>query len=443
MPTDISVPRMFGTSGIRGPVGESVTAELALNVGRAVASTGVRRAVVGRDTRESGYVLADAVSAGLRECGADVVRVGVASTPTVARGVGWHNADAGVAVTASHNPPEDNGLKLWTADGQAFGSDARREVSRRLTSERYRLADWNGHGRERESDVAPRRHRHRLRQAVAVPDDFRVVVDVGNGAGRLTADVLADEGCWVRTLDGQPDGRFPARQSEPTAMACRGLAQAVEAFDADLGIAHDGDADRMVAVDDTGSFVSGDTLLALFAREAVAPGTAVAVPVNASRLVDDAVGDAGGDVERTRVGDVHVAERARESNVVFGGEPSGAWIWPDETLCPDGHYAACRLVDLVVEAGPLSSLVGLLEPYPIRRESLEVDDPIDAVETVHERVARRYDEFETIDGVRVEFSDGWFLVRASGTQPLVRVTAESPDPGRAEELLSDAAALVG
>jgi phosphoglucosamine mutase len=398
--------------------------------------------VVGRDTRESGAVLADAVSAGLRECGADVVRVGVASTPTVARGVGWHNADAGVAVTASHNPPEDNGLKLWTAEGQAFGGDARREVSRRLTSERYDLADWDGHGRQRESDVAPRRHRHGLRQTVSVPDDFRVVVDVGNGAGRLTADVLADEGCWVRTLDGQPDGRFPARQSEPTAMACRGLSRAVEAFDADLGIAHDGDADRMVAVDETGTFVPGDVLLALFAREAVTEGDAVAVPVNASRLVDDVVGEAGGAVERTPVGDVHVAERARDERVVFGGEPSGAWIWPDETLCPDGHHAACRLVSLVAAEAPLSALANSLEPYPIRRESLEVDDPLDAVDAVHERVARRYDDYETVDGVRVELADGWFLVRASGTQPLVRVTAESPDPGRAEELLSDAAALV-
>src|SRR6056297_3488889 len=147
---------MFGTSGIRGPVGELVTAELALSVGRALASTGAERVVVGRDPRESGRFLADALAAGLRESGTDVVRLGLAATPTVARTVAWADADAGVSVTASHNPPEDNGLKLWNPSGQAFDEAQREAITRRVREEDFDLAAWDGLGDEERADAASR-----------------------------------------------------------------------------------------------------------------------------------------------------------------------------------------------------------------------------------------------------------------------------------------------
>ena len=199
-----------------------------------------------------------------------------------------------------------------------------------------------------------------------------------------------------------------------------------------------------MTVDETGRFVSGDELLALFATEALSERESgrVAVPVDTSLLVVDAVSTAGGDVERTPVGDVFVAEAARKSDVVFGGEPSGAWVWPDETLCPDGPLAACRLASIVAERGPLSTLVDTFDTYPIRRESIETGTKEAVMDAVTETVRERYDDVSTLDGVRVGRDDGWFLVRASGTQPLVRVTAEARDASLADDLLDEARTLV-
>ncbi|WP_435174356.1 phosphoglucosamine mutase [Halorussus sp. AFM4] len=436
---------MFGTSGVRGRVGDEVTCDLALSVGRALASEGYDRVVVGRDARESGRMLADAAVAGLRECGADVVRLGEAATPTVARSVGWRDADAGLVVTASHNPAPDNGLKLWNPSGQAFDERQRESIAARVREDDYDLAAWDGLGEVTAWDGATERHAEALTRAAA-PGNLSVVVDVGNGVGQVTAEALRRLGHDVQTLNERADGTFPARPSEPTAENCRALAEFVAGgdagFDADLGIAHDGDADRMRAVTGRGEFVAGDLLLALFAREAAGAGDEVAVPVDTSLAVDDLLAAHGVSVSRTRVGDVYVAERATDPGVAFGGEPSGAWIWPDETLCPDGPLAACRLAGLVSRTGSLDARLGEVERYPLRRGNVETDRKGAVVERVRERVSDAYDDVTTLDGVRAETDDGWFLVRASGTQPLVRVTAEARSESRTDDLFAEARSLV-
>jgi phosphoglucosamine mutase len=429
---------MFGTSGIRGPVGEEVTAELALAVGRAV-GTDAERVVVGRDPRDSGALLVDALAAGLRETGADVVDLGLAATPTVARAVAWEHADAGVSVTASHNPAPDNGIKLWQPSGQAYDTDLREAVEERIRDAAFELRDWQGLGTRNEADAAPR-HVETLVESVD-PDSLDVVVDLGNGAGGVTVDALTELGCSVETLNAQPDGAFPGRPSEPTAENCQSLAALVRESDAEVGIAHDGDADRMRAVAADGTYLSGDATLALFAAEAASEGERVAVPVDTSLAVEDYLAERGVGVERTPVGDVYVAEAAAAPDVAFGGEPSGAWIWPDATLCPDGPYAACKLVELASER-PLADRVAEIPEYPIRRDSVEVDEKAAVMDRVRETVLSAYDDVATLDGVRVDADGGWFLLRASGTQPLVRVTAEARDAERADELFEEARSLV-
>jgi phosphoglucosamine mutase len=433
---------MFGTSGVRGEVGTEITCSLALSVGRAVASAGYDRVVVGRDPRESGPMFADAVAAGLRECGSDGVRIGVAATPTVARAVRAFDADAGVAVTASHNPAPDNGLKLWNPSGMAFDESQRAAISRRVREDDYALQGWTDLGSQERREDATAVHARALRESTDDLSGLSVVVDVGNGAGGVTADVLSDLGCDVSTLNAQPDGRFPGRPSEPTRDACRTLRDTVAATDADLGVAHDGDADRAMAVTERGEFVPKDVLFALFAREAASEGDRVAAPIDTSLAVADAVSSLGASLVRTRVGDVYVAERARDSGVVFGGEPSGAWIWPDETLCPDGSLAACRLAELVRARGPLGDLVDDIERYPIRRGNVSVERKRAVMERVAERVSDRYESVDDRDGVRVDTDDGWFLVRASGTQPPVRLTAEARSEKRTQTLFETATALV-
>ena len=429
---------MFGTSGVRGPVGETVTADLALSVGRAVATDGASTVLLGRDARETGEFLADAVAAGLAECGADVIDLGRVATPTLARQIARLDADAGVVVTASHNPAPDNGIKLWTPSGQAFDTEQRERISGIIETDSYEFAAWDASGDRRRDSTATAAHEAALTGAAdaAAIDGLEVVVDVGNGVGGVTADALGELGADVTTLNAQPDGSFPGRPSEPTAETLTALCGQVESGDADLGIAHDGDADRMLAVDETGAFVPKDVLLALFARRAVetAGGGRVAVPVDTSRCVGDAVAAAGGEVVHTKVGDVFVAAAAAEPGAVFGGEPSGAWIWPDETLCPDGPLAACRLAALVGRQGPLSESVGNVDTYPLARDNIAVDDKAAVMERVADGIERDFDHVDTIDGVRVDAADGWFLVRASGTQPLVRVTAEGDTEAAAERL---------
>ena len=432
---------MFGTSGIRGPIGDEVTAETALRVGRALGAE-ADRVVVGRDPRESGELLVDALAAGLRESGSEVVDLGVAATPTVARNVGWLDADAGVAVTASHNPPEDNGLKLWQPSGQAYDAAGQDRIASRIEAGEVDLRAWDGLGDRRSAEGA---ERHVDALVAAAGDeralDLGVAVDLGNGAGRVSVDALVAAGCRVETLNAQPDGRFPGRPSEPTADNCAALSTLVGEGAYDLGIAHDGDADRMRAVAGDGTFLTGDALLALFAADAAEAGERVAVPVDTSLAVEDFLAERGVEVTRTAVGDVHVAEAATAPDVAFGGEPSGAWIWPDETLCPDGPLAAVKIAAMAAEK-PLEGRLSAIQSYPIRRSSVECGDKRGAMAAVESSVLDRYESVETLDGVRVDTGEGWFLIRASGTQPLVRLTAEARSEARTEALLSEARELL-
>jgi len=433
---------MFGTGGIRGPVGDTIGTSLAVRLGRAI-GTEADCVVVGRDVRASGRLLARALVAGIEECGSNVIRVGIESSPTIARSVGWHNADLGVAITGSHNPADDNGFKLWTAEGRALSRSEYRRIVRRATAGTVSLAAAAEIGSTTQRDCCRDRHRSQLLRTFDSMDNISVVLDLGNGAGGLTADVLDALGCQVLTLNSHPDGTFPGRSVEPTAATCERLGRVVEATDADLGIAHDADADRMLAVDETGRFVAGDELFGLFAAAVAGPNRQVAVTVDTSSLVEQAVRAAGGETVRTAVGEMAVAEAMDDPQVVFGGEPSGLWIWGDQTRCPDGHLAACKLVELVRDNGPLSAqLAPFSGRYTTRRACLDADAKYDAIDRIRRRLNGEYDRIDTTDGIRIETDSGWFLVRASGTEPVVRMTADAPDSAAADRLFERARRLV-
>ncbi len=441
---------MFGTGGIRGPVGETIGTNLAVRLGRAIGSE-ADTVVVGRDVRASGRLLERALVAGIEECGSNVIRLGVESSPTIARSVSWHDADLGVAITGSHNPAGDNGFKLWSVDGRALSRTAYRRIVRRATAGTVSLAAADDIGSTTRRECCRDRHRRQLLGAFDSMDGLSVVLDLGNGAGGLTADVLDALDCDVLTLNSHPDGTFPGRPSEPTATTCERLGDVVESTDADLGIAHDADADRMAAVDDTGQFVDGDELFALFAASAVGAGQQVAVTVDTSSLVEQAVQAAGGEIVRTAVGEMAVADAMDGSQVVFGGEPSGLWIWSDQARSPDGHLAACKLVELVRDNGPLSAqLAQFRGHHATRRACLGADAKYDAIDRVRRRLNGEYSRIDTTDGIRIETDSGWFLIRASGTEPVVRITADAPEPaaadrlfGRARELVESTALSVG
>jgi len=423
---------LFGSSGIRGLANKEITPELALKVGYAVGSLH-DAAIVGRDPRTSAEMIEHALISGLLSAGCSVTRAGMVPTPTLAFAAMKY--DCGVMITASHNPPEYVGIKLWNKSGMAFDTEKQDEIESLMKDASWRTAQWNNIGKACVDTGAVRQHARGILDHVSRAS-LKVVVDCGCGAASvITPYVLREMGCSVITLNSQPDGYFPGRNPEPVEENLGLLKSTVRAAGADLGIAHDGDADRMMAVDNKGRFVSGDKMLAFFAlREAK---RAVAVPVDTSRVIDDLLD--GIRISRTKVGDVHVAHELRRIHGDFGGEPSGAWIFPEVSLCPDGIYAAVRLVEIVENEGELSELLASIPEYPVKRGSFPCSDKKKAMAQISANL-KELGELSTLDGVRVDLEDGWILVRPSGTEPRIRITVESEN--RCDELYAMAERIV-
>ncbi|WP_049920926.1 phosphomannomutase [Halopiger djelfimassiliensis] len=436
----------FGTAGIRGPV-EEVTPSLALSVGQAAGEPGATF-VVGRDGRETGPALAAAMEAGLESAGADVYRLGQVPTPALAFA---SRGRQGVMITASHNPPEDNGIKLFT-DGVEYDRDAERAIEDRLASDASDRARWDEWGR---SDRLRILDRYRDAVAAYVRREFgdseddrdplaglSVAVDCGTGVGALaTPQVLEALGAEVVAVNATVDGHFPARESKPTPETLSEFAAFLADASFDLGLAHDGDADRLVVLGPDGEVIHEDTVLAVVAAHYAAASDAgdpvVVTTPNASARIDERVRAAGGRVERVRLGSLHegIARERREGDdsteVVFAAEPwkhihtaFGGWI--------DGIASAAAVAALVADAGSTDALRAPVTERPYRKLSVDCPDPAkDEVMTALETDLPDAFPDATVDtdyGVRLEFNDAsWVLVRPSGTEPYVRIYAESDD----------------
>lgn len=420
--------RLFGSSGIRGVVFKEFTPDLAMKIGKTVGSE-YNSVVMGRDARLTGRLFSGVLSSALMSVGAEVCDVGIVTTPTLAYAA--RNRDAGVMITASHNPPEYNGIKLWNPDGSSFGTEQMAAVEARLESQ-IPETDWLNVGSMSQYGHAIDDHRKRILSLVGQAE-LNVVVDCANGPASLITPYILDKmGCKVTTINSQLDGRFPGRPGEPTEENLSVLIGAVKELGADLGIAHDGDADRMVAVDDRGRYAGGDDLLRVFATETGA--RSIVVPVDATMLLDDRFGE---NIYRTRVGDVYVSEKIKQTNADFGGEPSGTWVFPKLSLCPDGIFAAAKLVEICRDR-KLSSILGSMPSIPMLKETLRFE-AVDR-DRIREALEREVSslkraEIDTTDGVRARFEDGWALIRLSGTEPKVRITVEAREMKRAEEIM--------
>jgi phosphoglucosamine mutase len=429
--------KLFGSSGIRGLAQTEITPHLAQNLGEVLGSIH-KSVVIGHDPRTTGPLFVHALASGLLSTGCEVFTVGMVSTPTLAYSA--RNFDCGIMITASHNPPQYNGFKFINPDGSGFGISQMEEMERNLTKEKIFRASWEAIKTLKPYPNAISQHIESIEKDFEKMD-LKVVIDCGCGAAStITPYLFRRLGCEVVSINCQPDGFFPGRNSEPTSESLSLLKESVVSHSANLGIAHDGDADRMVAVDEKGSFVGGDLLLTLFAQHEVKKS--VVVPVNASMAVDDLVGDAT--VIRTKVGDVFISETIKEHSADFGGEPSGTWIFPRQSLCPDGIYAAVKLAELILKE-PLSSQVSQLPKYPSKKGSIlcanerkykAVDDLIKSVEDL------KYNDLNTQDGVLIQFESSWALVRASGTEPKIRITIEAHNDSDAETLYNKIYELV-
>jgi len=412
---------LFGTSGIRRVIDSSLLG-LALKVGLVMGQT-YGRVVVGCDARTSGDAMKHAFISGLLAAGSEAYDAGVIPTPTLA--LAARGFQAGAMITASHNPPEYNGIKLINPDGSAFDGEQQRLIEDAVSANSLPVAPWENikNGAAYEGAVA--RHIERIREHFPGKFKVKVVLDCACGAASsITPALLSAMGCEVVAMNCYPSGFFP-HDVEPTAENLGDLIRVTAEVGADLGIAHDGDADRMMAVDDKGRFIPGDKLLVLFARQMTAKQ--VVTTVDASMVVEEM----GFGVIRTRVGDTHVSQELKKGGD-FGGEPSRGWIFPAISLCPDGIYAAARVVALASQHR-LSLLVDDIPAYSLLRGSIRANG-VAASRLGEALMALEPLSVSNIDGIRLSFADGWLLVRASGTEPKIRLTAEAKDEMRARQL---------
>lgn len=440
--------KYFGTSGIREVVNEKLTPELALRVGKALGTyLGGGTVVVGKDTRTSGEMLKRALISGLLSTGIEVIDIGLAPTPLTGFAIRLYKADAGVTITASHNPPEYNGIKVWQPNGMAYTPEMEAELEAIIDSGDFKKAAWNEIGAVRKADPREDYIREALKM-VSLDDSYTIVLDTGNGAGSILSPYLQRElGNKVVSLNSHPSGFF-VRELEPNAKSLSALAKTVKAMKADVGIAHDGDADRIGVVDDQGNFVEYEVMLSLIAGYMLRKfgKGKIVTTVDAGFALDDYIRALGGEVLRTRVGDVAVADELAKHGGIFGGEPSGTWIIPQWNLTPDGIFAGALVLEMIDRLGPLSELAKEVPRYVTLRAKIPC--PNEKKAKAMEIIAREalqsfdYERLIDIDGVRIENSDWWILFRPSGTEPIMRITLEAHTEEKAKELMEKAEKLV-
>jgi phosphomannomutase / phosphoglucomutase len=435
-------PAIFREYDIRGVADRDYDAEFARQLGRAYATfvepTRARRVSVGRDCRLTSDKYAAAVIEGLRAGGLDVVDLGMCPTPLVYFSLFHLDLDGGVQVTGSHNPPDHNGFKICVGKTTIHGEQIQ-ELRHILEAGRFRSAP---EGRLERYAIIPPYQDYCIEQFGILPRRLKVVVDSGNGAaGPVAPRIIAAMGCDVHELFSEPDGRFPNHHPDPTVEEnVRDLIATVKRDGAELGIAFDGDADRVGLVDHTGRIIWGDEMLVLFARDILArqPGATIVSEVKCSQRLFDDIEKRGGKAIMWKAGHSLIKAKMKETGAALGGEMSGHMFFADRYFgYDDAIYAACRMLDIVARAGrPLAELLADLPPA-VSTPEIRVDCP-DATKFAIADKAKEtfrqagYDIID-VDGVRVKFPEGWGLIRASNTQPVLVLRFEASTPEKLAE----------
>jgi phosphoglucosamine mutase len=431
--------QFFGTDGIRGRTNAGVmTAAIAMKVGQAAGTRFLRgkhrhRVVIGKDTRLSGYMLENAMVAGFTSVGMDVVLLGPMPTPAVALLTRELRADVGVMISASHNPYEDNGIKLFGPDGFKL-SDEDEEAIEAMLSADLPLAGAQDIGRARRIDDARGRYIHAVKSSL--PDDIRldglkIVIDCANGAAyQVAPSAMWELGAEVIAISVNPNGKNINDRCGSTHVGL--LQETVVAAGADIGIALDGDADRLIVVDEKGQTVDGDQIMALIGSQLAARGKlrggGVVATVMSNLGLERFLGGLGLALERTKVGDRYVLERMKSGGFNVGGEQSGHMIMLDHGTTGDGTVAALQVLAALVKSGKRASeLLHLFDPVPqlLKNVRFSGGKPLE-VDSVKAVIAQAEAELA---------GRGRLVIRPSGTEPVIRVMAEGDDAAQVERLV--------
>lgn len=435
-------PKVFREYDVRGLVGDDLNDDFVRELGRAIGTyagdRGVKTMTLGRDCRISSAGYRSALMAGLLSTGIDVTDIGLCATPVLYYSIRNLKTDGGVMITGSHNPPEFNGFKICVGPDTIYG-DQIQELRAIMESGKYKT----GNGSKGEKDVSGS-YRDYIFENVKVKKGLNIVVDAGNGVGGLFALPLLERyECRVTPIFCEVDGRFPNHFPDPTVP--ENLAEViarVKAGGADCGIAFDGDADRIGVVTDTGEILWGDELLLLFSRFILKekPGAAIIGEVKCSNRLFDDIANHGGKPIMWKAGHSLIKSKMKEEKALLAGEMSGHLFFADRYYgYDDAIYAAMRLLEVLSSSGQKLSALLADVPRVFNTPEIRVDCPdsikFKVVDALREFFRKKMDIID-IDGVRIPFKDGWGLVRASNTQPVLVLRFEALSEGRLNEIRS-------
>ena len=438
---------MVSVSGIRGTIGSTLTPRVACDFGLAYArmlrgnDPARKSVVIGRDTRVSGAMIRSAVAAGLLAGGVDVVDLGVATTPGTALMASQLHADGGVIITASHNPPQYNGIKFLQPNGCCLPASAANDLKRLYEAGNFPLMPTDAIGTESRNSTVHGRH---VDSVAAVCDvnliaskRYKVVVDSINGAGCVVTPMLLGKlGCELVHLNGEPTGQF-AHEPEPIEKNLEGLCQAVRKHKAAVGFAQDPDADRLVVVDENGRFIGEEYTLALATAFVLRHRKGnVATNLATSRMIDDIAAAAGAAVLRSPTGEANVVELMLREGCILGGEGNGGVIEPRVVLTRNSLVGMAYILQYMAETGKtLSELAAEIPAYTLLKTKFACPEGVApavaaAAKTEFASVAGAH--FDERDGLRIDLPQGWVSVRASNTEPIMRIMAEARDTALAQ-----------
>ena len=443
---------MISISGVRGVIGEGLTPEVMLNFAQAYGTyCNGGRVVLGRDSRVSGPMLHHAVTAGLMAIGCEVIDVGIAPTPTVK--IATHNlhASGGLIITASHNPVMWNGIKMLANDGLFLDEEQGKQVLAIRDAGHSTWRNWDELGKFSSYDKAIDDH---LAAIYALPfidsekirqRKFRVTADCVNGAGGVILKKLLEHfGCDIVLLNETPTGRF-THNPEPVPENLGELCEAVKKYRAHIGLALDPDADRLALVSEKGFPLGEEYTLALTTAFLLPKRKGkVVVNLSTSMVIDDIAAQHGCTVERTKVGEIHVAKHMQKIDAVIGGEGNGGVILPDVHLGRDAMVGVAMILQQLADfSGPLSELHASLPQYIMRRRKVELREGLDPKQVL-QKILQKYrrEKLDTNDGVKILRDKSWVQVRASNTEPILRIMSEAPNAAIAEEYCEELAAVV-
>jgi len=440
-----SQQRLFGTNGVRFVPGVSHDLDFVINLGEAIGTYfGSGEVLIGQDGRLSSPALSNAAVSGLLSSGRDVAEAGLVPTPALQYCIKAMGFRGGVMVTASHNPPQYNGLKVSGSDGVEVPRLDEQRIEKIFFDKSQNKADWKTIGVARQEPSVIRTYLKgilsKINTKTIADRKFTVVMDVGNGAQAVAAPYLVESlGCKLITLNSVVDGTFPGRGPEPTPEALKDLSAAVKSVGADLGVAYDGDGDRSMFCDEDGRVLWGDQsgcLVADFVLEKH-PGGTVVTSVASSQAIETVAKKRGGKVLRTKVGAVDIARTILERSAVFGFEENGGCLYQPHIAVRDGGMTTALMLECLAGRGmSFSRALSFVVPrYFQAKTKLEVNPKkVDAVMRAVEKQSKG--EVERVDGIKLWADEhSWVLVRPSGTEPIVRIFAESDTQDGAEQLV--------